>query len=65
MRQAELRNERVFLITKGLKESDGDVSFRINCRNKNVDDFIKRLREHIGDVIVEVFTPDKKDKKKK
>ncbi|MGN0744793.1 MAG: hypothetical protein ACI4MZ_05950 [Christensenellales bacterium] len=55
----------IFLITKGLKESDGDVSFRINVSTKNVDDFIKRLREHIGDVIVEVFTPDKKDKKKK
>lgn len=55
----------IFLITKGLKESDGDVSFRINVATKNVDDFIKRLREHIGDVIVEVFTPEKKDKKKK
>lgn len=48
-----------------MKESDGEVSFKINVSVKNVDDFIKDMRDHIGDVIVEVFTPEKKDKKKK
>lgn len=55
----------IYLLCNGQKESDGEVSFKINVSTKRVDDFIKGMREHIGDVIVEVFTPEKKDKKKK
>ena len=55
----------IYLLCNGQKESEGEVSFKINVSTKRVDDFIKGMREHIGDVIVEVFTPEKKDKKKK
>ncbi len=55
----------IYLITKGVKETDGNISFRVNIPTQKVDDFIAQLRAHRGDVIVEVFTPEKKDKNKK
>lgn len=55
----------LYLITKGVRQSDADVSFRVNVAPQKTDSFIEGLREHIGDVIVEIFTPEKKDKDKK
>lgn len=55
----------IYLITKGVKETDGNISFKVNIPTQKVDEFIAQLRAHTGDVIVEVFTPEKKDKNKK
>ena len=49
----------------GLKESDGEMSFRVNISPSKTDAFIREMRNHIGEIIVEVFTPEKKDKNKK
>ena len=55
----------IYLITKGVKQTDGEISFRVNIPTQKVDDFIASLRDKIGDIIVEVYTPEKKDKNKK
>lgn len=55
----------IYLITKGIKQTDGEISFKVNISTQKVDDFIAALRDKIGDIIVEVFTPEKKDKNKK
>lgn len=63
IKQNSLTGE-IYLITKGLKESDGEMSFRVNISPSKTDAFIREMRNHIGEIIVEVFTPEKKDKKK-
>lgn len=63
-KQNSLTNE-LYLITKGIKPTDGEISFRLNLTPQNVDDFIAQAREHKGDIIVDVFTPEKKDKNTK
>lgn len=55
----------IYLITKGVKQTDGDISFKVNISTQKVDGFIAALRDKIGDIIVEVYTPEKKDKNKK
>lgn len=55
----------LYIITKGLKPEDSDISFHVNINANKTDDFIKAMRDKIGDVIVEVFTPEKKDADKK
>lgn len=55
----------LYIVTKGLKPQDTDISFHVNINVAKADDFIKALRDKIGDVIVEVFTPEKKDKDEK
>ncbi len=55
----------LYIITKGLKPEDSDISFHVNISANKTDDFIKALRDKVGDVIVEVFTPEKKDKDEK
>lgn len=57
--------KEIFLITTGVKPTDGDISFRVNVSAQKTDDFIAALRGKIGDIIVEIFTPEKKDKNKK
>lgn len=64
IKQNSLTGE-IYLITKGLKESDGEMSFRVNISPSKTDAFIREMRNHIGEIIVEVFTPEKKDKNKK
>ena len=61
IKQNSLTGE-IYLITKGLKESDGEMSFRVNISPSKIDAFIREMRNHIGEIIVEVFTPEKKDK---
>lgn len=63
-KENSLTNE-LYLITKGTKPTDGEISFRLNVSTQNVDDFIAQTRAHKGDIIVDVFTPEKKDKDKK
>lgn len=63
IKQNSLTGE-IYLITKGLKESDGEMSFKVNIPSSKTDAFILEMRNHIGEIIVEVFTPEKKDKKK-
>lgn len=58
-------NKELYLITKGIRQSDGEISFRLNIAPERTDDFIKAMRDKVGDVIVDVFTPEKKDKDKK
>lgn len=55
----------IYIVTKGIKQTDGEMSFKVNISTQKVDDFIAALRDKIGDIIVEVFTPEKKDKNKK
>lgn len=55
----------IYLITKGVKQTDGDISLKVNISTQKVDGFIAALRDKIGDIIVEVYTPEKKDKNKK
>lgn len=57
--------KELYLIAKGIKETDGDISIRVNIPAQKTDDFIKQIHEKAGGVIVEVFTPEKKDKNKK
>lgn len=57
--------KELFLITCGIKPTDGEISFRLNLTPQNVDEFIAQAREHKGDIIVDVFTPEKKDKNTK
>lgn len=64
IKQNSLTGE-IYLITKGLKEQDGEVSFKINVAPQKTDAFIHEMRNRIGEIIVEVFTPEKKNKDKK
>ena len=64
IKQNSLTGE-IYLVTKGLKESAGEMSFRVNISPSKTDAFIHEMRNHIGEIIVEVFTPEKKDKNKK
>lgn len=57
--------KELYLITSGIKPTDGEISFRLNLTPQNVDEFIAQAREHKGDIIVDVFTPEKKDKNTK
>lgn len=57
--------KELYLITKGIKATDGEISFRLNLAPQNVDDFIAQTRQHKGNIIVDVFTPEKKDKETK
>lgn len=57
--------KELYLITSGIKPTDGEMSFRLNLTPQNVDEFIAQAREHKGDIIVDVFTPEKKDKNTK
>lgn len=57
--------KELYLITKGIKPTDGEISFRLNIAPQNTDSFIAEMRAHKGDIIVDVFTPEKKDKDKK
>ena len=63
IKQNSLTGE-IYLITKGLKEQDGEVSFKINVAPQKTDAFIHEMRNRIGEIIVEVFTPEKKNKDK-
>ncbi len=64
IKQNSLTGE-IYLITKGIKAQDGEMSFKVNIAPQKTDDFIHEMRNHIGEVIVEVFTPEKKNKDKK
>lgn len=64
IKQNSLTGE-IYLIVKGLREQDGEVSFKVNIAPKKTDAFIHEMRNHIGEIIVEVFTPEKKNKDKK
>ena len=55
----------IYLLCNGQKESDGEVSFKINVAPQKTDAFIHEMRNRIGEIIVEVFTPEKKNKDKK
>ena len=55
----------IYVIVKGQNEQDGEMSFKVNIATGKIDAFIHEMRNHIGEVIVEVFTPEKKDKNKK
>lgn len=64
IKQNSLTGE-IYIITKGIKAQDGEMSFKVNIAPQKTDDFIHEMRNHIGEVIVEVFTPEKKNKDKK
>lgn len=64
IKQNSLTGE-IYLIVKGLREQDGEVSFKVNIAPQKTDAFIHEMRNHIGEIIVEVFTPEKKNKDKK
>ncbi len=64
IKQNSLTGE-IYLIVKGLREQDGEVSFKVNIAPQKTDAFIREMRNHIGEIIVEVFTPEKKNKDKK
>ena len=55
----------IYVIVKGQNDQDGEMSFKVNIATGKIDAFIHEMRNHIGEVIVEVFTPEKKDKNKK
>lgn len=64
IKQNSLTGE-IYLIVKGFREQDGEVSFKVNIAPQKTDAFIHEMRNHIGEIIVEVFTPEKKNKDKK
>lgn len=64
IKQNSLTGE-IYLIVEGLREQDGEVSFKVNIAPQKTDAFIHEMRNHIGEIIVEVFTPEKKNKDKK
>ncbi len=64
IKQNSLTRE-IYVIVKGQNAQDGEMSFKVNIAVNKTDDFILEMRNHIGEVIVEVFTPEKKDKDKK
>ena len=64
IKQNSLTGE-IYLIVKGLREQDGEVSFKVNIAPQKTDAFIHEMRNHIGEIIVEVFTPEKKNNDKK
>ncbi len=64
IKQNSLTGE-IYLLTKGIKPQDGDVCFRVNISPQKTDAFIQEMRNHVGEIIVEVFTPEKKNKDKK
>lgn len=57
--------KELYLITQGLKPSDGQISFRLNLSPEKEGEFISQMRDHIGDIVVDVFTPEDKNKDKK
>lgn len=57
--------KEIYAIVKGEKECDGDTGFRINVAENKTDAFLVALREKKSDIVVEIFTPEKKNKIKK
>ncbi len=55
----------IYLITKGVKETDGTVGFKVNIPVAKVDTFIAEISKHVGEVVVDIFTPEHKNKNKK
>lgn len=54
--------KELFIVTKSDKPSDADLSFRANVNAQGTDLFIEYLHKKSEDIIVEVFTPENKDK---
>lgn len=58
-------NGELYLITRGVRPTDGEIGFKLNLSPQMTDGFIAKMREHVPDIIVDVFTPERKDKDKK
>ncbi len=54
-----------YLIVTSDKQTEGNIGYRLNLTAEKSELFLQKLREHRSDLIVEVFTPEKKDKTKK
>ncbi len=50
---------------KGVEMKEQEMAFKINVAPNKVDVFLSVLREKKGDLVVELFTPEKKEKNKK
>ncbi len=54
-----------YVIVTSDKQAEGNFGYRLNLNAQKSDEFLVKLREHRHDLLVEVFTPEKKDKTKK
>lgn len=53
-------NGDIFLLVKGLKQTDSDMVYRMNLSQNNKDAFLKALTEKKPNLVVEMFTPENK-----
>ncbi len=54
-----------YLVVISDRQGEGNVGYRLNLSAEKSDLFLQKLRERRHDLVVEVFTPEKKDKSKK
>lgn len=59
------QTKELYAIVKSEKEYEGSMGFRINVAENKTDAFLVALREKKSDIVVELFTPEKKNKNKK
>lgn len=57
--------KEVFVIYESVKEEEGNQSIRFNLAPQKTDVFLAQMRKYCPFVIVEPFTPEKKDRDKK
>ena len=59
------RTKDIYIISKGQRVQDGETSLRITVYPKKADDVLTAIRESMPNMIIEVFTSEDKNSKKK